>query len=120
VNYVHRLIHPALPTFAEMKQKTIDNASAIKDVTQTPWYSAASATAGRLWRLRDAPDAVTTPVHPGGDENGELNYYDGCCNKSMPRRSRQGRKLMDVIDMHWYPEQLVGGKRIIQFDGTER
>jgi hypothetical protein len=54
--------------------------------------------------LQDAPGRVTTPSHPGGDQSGELHYYEWLLNEVRAAETAQGRTLMDVLDLHWYPE----------------
>jgi hypothetical protein len=109
----HPEIHPYTPTYNELRQKTIDHATAIKDVNPNAlvfggvgygWLEAVS--------LQSAPGALTMPVHPGGDANGELHYYEWLLQQVAIEEAVQGRKLMDVIDLHWYPEATGGGTRI--------
>ncbi len=101
----HPTIHPYAPTFAEMRNKTLAHAGAIKDVNPEAlvfggigygWLEAVN--------LQQATDAVTNPVHPGGDASGELHYYEWLLSEVAAEEARQGRTLMDVIDLHWYPE----------------
>ncbi|HMP07701.1 MAG TPA: glycoside hydrolase family 44 protein, partial [Lacipirellulaceae bacterium] len=109
----HPMIHPYAPTYTEMRDKTIAHASAIKDVNPDAiviggvgygWLEARS--------LQNAPGWTTTPAHPGGDSNGELHYYEWLLRQVAIEEAAQGRKLMDVIDLHWYPEATGGGVRI--------
>jgi hypothetical protein len=101
----HPTIHPFAPTYNEMRDKTIAHASAIKDVNPEAlvfggvgygWLEAVS--------LQDAPGRVSSPSHPGGDHPGELHYYEWLLNEMRIEEAAQGRTLMDVIDLHWYPE----------------
>jgi len=119
----HPEIHPYAPTFAEMREKTIDNAGAIKDVNPNAMVFGG---VGYGWNgfttLQDAVDAVSQPAHPGGDQTGELNYYENLLQQVHNAEVEQGRTLMDVLDLHWYPEaQGVdhdGVSRRITFDRT--
>jgi hypothetical protein len=64
--------------------------------------------------LQDAPDRVTSPSHPGGDEPGELHFYEWLLKETAAAEAAQGRTLMDVLDLHWYPEAQGGGVRIVE------
>jgi hypothetical protein len=113
----HPTIHPYAPTFAEMRSKTIANATAIKDVNPNALvFGGVGYGWNEFTSLQNAPDAVTTPSHPGGDQSGEMHYYEWLLQQVRNEEVVQGRKLMDVIDLHWYPEATGGGVRIT---GTE-
>lgn len=115
----HPTIHPYAPTYQEMRDKTIAHASAIKDVNPDAlvfggvgygWFEAIN--------LQSADDRTTSPSHPGGDQPGELHYYEWLLNEVAAEEAAQGRTLMDVIDLHWYPEARGGGRRIV-FEGPD-
>jgi hypothetical protein len=109
----HPLIHPYAPTFAEMKAKTIAHASAIKDVNpEAVVFGGVAYGWNEFTTLQDSPGRVTAPAHPGGDRTGELHYYEWLLNEVAKEESAQGRTLMDVLDLHWYPEAQGGGTRI--------
>jgi hypothetical protein len=61
---------------------------------------------------------VTTPAHPGGDQSGELHYYEWLLNEMRLAETAQQRTLMDVLDLHWYPEARGGGVRIVFEPGS--
>ena len=112
----HGEVHPYAPTYAEMRQKTIDHAGAIKDVNPNAMVFGG---VGYGWNdfnsLQGAPDQNTNKPapHPGGTyQTGELYFYDYLLQQVHAAEVAQGRKLMDVLDMHWYPEAQGGGVRI--------
>ena len=110
---------PNAPTFAEMRDKTIANATAIKDVNPNALvFGGVGYGWNEFTSLQDAPDAVTTPSHPGGDQTGEMHYYEWLLQQVRNEEIAQGRKLMDVIDLHWYPEATGGGVRITGSETT--
>jgi hypothetical protein len=109
----HPTIHPYAPTFTEMRDKTIAHASAIKDVSpDTLVFGGVGYGWNEFTTLQDAPGRVTTPSHPAGDETGELHYYEWLLQQVRNEEIAQDRKLMDVLDLHWYPEAQGGGTRI--------
>lgn len=111
----HPRLHPTSPTFAELRTKTLSNAAAIKDVNPN---AIVFGGVGYGWNdfttLQDATDATTSPVHPGGDQTGELNFYEYLLKEVRTQEIAQGRTLMDAIDLHWYPEAQGGGVRITE------
>ncbi len=109
----HPLIHPYAPTFAEMKAKTIAHASAIKDVNpDAVVFGGVAYGWNEFTTLQDAPDRQHLPAHPGGDRTGELHYFEWLLSEVAKEEAAQGRTLMDVLDLHWYPEAQGGGTRI--------
>lgn len=115
----HPLIHPYAPTFAEMRDKTIAHASAIKSVNPNALvFGGVGYGWNEFTTLQGAPDAVTSPAHPGGDQSGEMHYYEWLLQQVRNEEIVQGHKLMDVIDLHWYPEATGGGVRITGSETT--
>jgi hypothetical protein len=109
----HPTIHPYAPTFAELRTKTIAHASAIKDVNPSALvFGGVGYGWGEFQNLGGAPDAVTSPSHPGGDQTGEMHYYEWLLQQVRTEEIAQGRKLMDVLDLHWYTEVYADGQRI--------
>jgi hypothetical protein len=104
----HGEVHPSAPTYAELKNDTIAHAGAIKDVNPGAMVFGG---VGYGWNdftsLQGAPDQNTNKPapHPGGTyQTGEMYYYDYLLQQVHTAEVSQGRKLMDVLDMHWYPE----------------
>jgi hypothetical protein len=115
----HPRLHPNATTFAEMGNKTIATAGAIKDVNPN---AVVLGGVGYGWNdftsLQDAPDANLAPAHPGGDQSGELGFYDYLLQNVHNAEVAQGRTLMDAIDLHWYPEATGAGIRITTNDNS--
>lgn len=118
-NETHPRLHPGDPTFAELRSKSIAHATAIKDVNPNAIVLAA---VGYGWNefttLQDAPDRVSIPAHPGGDQTGEMNYYEYLLNELRLAEVAKPYKLVDAIDLHWYPEAQGGGVRITTLDSS--
>jgi len=100
--YTHARIHPDPVRYDELLARTIGTASAIKDVAPGSlvlgpvsygWYG--------FLTLQDAPDA--------GAHGDFLDWY---LRELRSEEMRQGRSLVDVLDLHWYPEATGGGERI--------
>ena len=111
------------PTYAELRKDTIDNASAIKDVNPSAmvfggvgygWSDFTSLQGGMTTR------PTQFCAHPNGNPPDGLEFYDYLLQQVHAAEVSQGRKLMDVLDMHWYPEATGvdknGVSRRITFD----
>jgi hypothetical protein len=109
----HPTIHPYNASFAELRDKTIAHAGAIKDVSpNTMVFGGVGYGWTDFTNLSGAPDAVTSPSHPGGDQVGEMHYHEWLLQQVHNAEVAQGRKLMDVLDLHWYTEVYADGQRI--------
>jgi hypothetical protein len=117
----HPEIHPYAPTYAEMRDKTIANASAIKDVNPNAIVFGGVGYGWAEFRdLQTASDRNSYPAlnHPGGNTNGELDYLEWLLDRVHTEEVAQGRKLMDVLDVHWYPEVYASGVRVSDENST--
>ena len=97
-----------------MRDKTIAHAGAIKDVNPDALVFGG---VGYGWtdftNLSDAPDAVTNPLTPrAAIRLAKCITTSSCCSRSRNAEIAQGRKLMDVLDLHWYTEVYADGQRI--------
>jgi hypothetical protein len=90
-------------TYAEMVQRTEEYASAIKAVA--PWalvFGPVSYGWQGFVRLQDAPD------------NDGRDFLDFYLDSMREAEGRARRRLLDVLDLHWYPEARSGGVRITE------
>jgi Glycoside hydrolase family 44 len=102
----HSEIHPAAVTYAELVQKNTQFATGVKSV---------------------APDAlVFGPVDYGWEGYITLqnapnaagrDWLDFYLTSMSTAEQTAGKRLLDVLDVHWYPEATGGGTRITD-DGT--
>jgi len=98
----HAEIHPAATTYAELLADSIAYSSAIKSVYPTTnIFGPASYGWEGYVSLQNAPDA-----------NGRdfLSFYLQGMNQAG---AAAGKQLLDVLDLHWYPEALGDGLRIV-------
>jgi len=103
----HEVIHPDPVTYAEMVEKTTAYAKAIKAVM---------------------PKAlVLGPVNYGFTGYVNLQYAPDANNRDFQTfylqqmklaHQANGKRLLDVLDVHWYPEAQGGGIRITLPDTT--
>ena len=96
-----------LLTYDDLVKRTIDYSAAIKDVAPGgvtfgggfgTWSGAMNL--GR-W---PTPDPVA----------GTADFLDYFLGKMRDAEQAQGRRLLDVVDLHWYPEARGGGRRITE------
>jgi len=98
----HAEVHPAPVSYAELRDRSIAYAAAIKGVMPN------AVVAGPVnygfygfERLQDAPDAAA---------NG--NFLDWWLQQMKAADTAAGKRLVDVMDLHWYPDARGGGVRI--------
>jgi Glycoside hydrolase family 44 len=102
----HSEIHPSPVTYAELVQKTTAFATGIKAVAPNALvFSPVDYGWEGYITLQNAPDAA------GRDW---LDFYLASMSTAG---QAAGKRLVDVLDVHWYPEATGGGARITD-DGT--
>lgn len=102
----HARIRPQKLTYKEMVDLTTAYASAIKDaVPEALIFGFASYGYAGYMHLQDAPDA------------GGRDFIEFFLAEMKQAEQKAGRRLLDVMDLHWYPEARGGGQRIC-FGGT--
>jgi hypothetical protein len=104
----HSEIHPNPATYAEMVQRSTEYATAVKAVAPDALiFGPASFGWSGYVDLQKAPDAK------GRDF---LEFY---LDTMKAAEKAAGKRLVDVLDVHWYPEARGDGKRIIDKGTTE-
>ncbi len=99
----HPEIHPTAVTYAELSERTIRFASAIKAVwPAAPVLGFVSYGWNGFNNLQNAPDASA---------NG--NFIDYFLGQMKAAEESTGKRLVDYLDLHWYPEAKGGGVRIV-------
>jgi hypothetical protein len=99
--YTHNEIHPNPATYAEMITRSTEYSKAIKNVYPAAtifgpvnygWYG--------FMALQGAPD-----------QNGR-NFLDFYLTGMKAAEAQAGKRLLDVLDVHWYPEAVGDNVRI--------
>lgn len=104
----HAEVHPAATTYAELISKTISFADAIKDAApNSRIFGPVNYGWNGCVNLQNAPDAA------GRDFQA---YY---LQQLAQAEATYGHRLVDVLDMHWYPEATGGGIRITGSDTSD-
>ncbi len=104
-NDTHPVIHPSAVTYAELVSKSITTAAAVKAVApRGKVFGFVSYGFNGFVSLQDAPDAS------GRD------FTDFFLRSLRDAEATHGKRLVDVLDLHWYPEARGGNVRIIGED----
>lgn len=104
----HPRIHPTAPTCAEIIQKNIDLAKAVKKVD--PFAETFGLVAYGFAEYNTFQDATDwAAIQEAGNYSWFLDYYLDSMKKA---EETAGKRLVDVLDLHWYPEAKGGGERI--------
>ncbi len=97
----HARVHPQPVTYAELIRRSIDYSTAIKSVApKAQIFGFVSYGFNGYQSLQNAPDA-----------NGR-DFTDFFLDSMRQAQAASGKRLVDVLDLHWYPEAYGGGKRI--------
>jgi len=104
-SHTHERIHPNKITYAELIKNNIDFASGIKAVApQSLIFGPANYGWHGFRTLQDAPDGK------GRD------FLDTYLEAMKEAEKTTGKRLLDVLDIHWYPEARGGGVRVTEDD----
>ncbi|HEY2882338.1 MAG TPA: glycoside hydrolase family 44 protein [Pirellulales bacterium] len=114
----HAEVHPQTTTYAELIQKSTDTAKAIKSVVPNALvFGGVNYGWGGYVNLQNAPD-------PSSDSTIAtktlLNFQADFLKQMKVADQAAGHRLVDVLDMHWYPEaQGTNGVRIINNETSD-
>lgn len=105
--HTHQRIWPKNPTYAQIIANNIEFATGIKSVApKTLVFGPANYGWQGFRRFQDAPDA------------NNRDFLDVYLAAMKEAGKKAGKRLVDVLDIHWYPEAQGGGIRICFGDGT--
>jgi len=104
----HAEIHPKPVTYDELCMRNVTYATMVKNI----WPEAkvtgfVSYGYTGYVSLQNAPDS--------GSKGDFINYY---LDQMKAAEATAGHRLIDYLDLHWYPEATGGGKRITVSDTT--
>lgn len=99
--HTHERIHPAPVGYDELLGRNVEYAKAVKSVVPgAKVYGSVNYGWAGMTNLQDAPD------------NGGRDYLDFFLAGARDAEQAEGKRLIDVLDFHWYPEAQGGGERI--------
>ena len=101
----HARVHPQKVRYDELLRLTLDYAAAIKEqAPQSLVFGPASYGWHGYTTLQDAPD------------RNNRDFLDFYLQQLRAAEQQQKRRLVDVLDLHWYPEARGGGVRVCEDD----
>ncbi len=117
----HPEVHPAPLTYAELLQKSITYSSMIKSIVpHSLVYGPVSYGWGAYRTLQNARDSAADNAamdpYTGKPYGNFLSYY---LAKMRLAGKAAGKRLLDVLDLHWYPEATGNGTRITTESSTD-
>ncbi|HXC16746.1 MAG TPA: glycoside hydrolase family 44 protein [Holophagaceae bacterium] len=112
-NSTFNLIQPAAPTCAQMLAKTASLASALKAVApDAKLFGPVSYGFNGYWNFQNAADAGSpTP-------DGYAWWLDAYLKAMKAASDDSGTRMLDALDVHWYPETYTASGRITDDQGA--
>ncbi|WP_334074615.1 MULTISPECIES: glycoside hydrolase family 44 protein [Paenibacillus] len=109
----HKYIHPGPAGAEEVLNKGLSAAKAVKKVDpHAEIFGPATFGFDDMYSMQAAPDWPQVQ----GNYDWYLDYY---LDKFRVEREKPGgKRLLDVLDIHWYPETSAGGHRIQELESN--
>ncbi len=110
----HPLIHPRKTGYFELAKKTEECATAVLKVDPSATLLGPVLYGWLAYQnLQEAPESK--------EINQKFGSFVGFYLDQMKSlESKHGKRLVHVLDLHWYPEAMGGGKRITENDASEK
>jgi len=110
----HPRIHPLATTCQEISQKGIDLAKVVKSIDdKAEIFGPVLYGFGAYLNFQSAPDWTT--VSKNKNYSWFIDYY--LDRMKQAESDNGGKRLLDVLDLHWYPE-AIGDNRITNSNAT--
>jgi mannan endo-1,4-beta-mannosidase len=103
----HPRLHPDTPTCQELIDKSIALATVVKNIDQKPLiFGPVTYGFGEMYNFQGAKDWAIL--------KGSYNWFmDLYLDKMKAASQTAGKRLLDVLDMHWYSEAMGNNERIV-------
>ena len=109
----HPRIHPDAAGAAELVNRSIEMAAAVKDVDPGARIFGPALFGFSAFKTLQSPDDWSAL---SGQYAWYIDYY---LDQMRQAENAQGRRLLDVMDLHWYSE-ATGDQRVINTSATSR
>jgi hypothetical protein len=114
--HTHLRIHPKPLTCDELIERSVALSAAVKDVDPTALIIGPALFGYSAYEnLSDKPEVTGWDRYSKQYDNWFINFY---LDRMRQAGEKQGRRLLDVLDLHWYPEARGDGQRIVFNRGT--
>jgi hypothetical protein len=104
----HAEIHPVAVTYAELAQRNVEYAKAIKAVVPN----------ADVWGPVNYGWAGYVNLQGASDSQADGDFLNWWLDQMKAAEQTAGKRLVDGLDLHWYPEATGGGVRIITSQST--
>jgi hypothetical protein len=101
-SYTHAEVHPNAVTYAELAQRNIAYATAIK----------AAAPGAEVWGPVNYGWEGYTTLQGASDSKSDGDFLTWWLGQMSAAEQTAGKRLVDGMDVHWYPEATGDGNRI--------
>lgn len=106
----HPRIHPEPLTCDELVERSVALSLAVKDVDPTALVIGPAFYGWTAFEsLQASPEQTGWDKYAEQYDNWFLNFY---LDRMRRAEQEHGRRLLDVLDVHWYPEARADGTRI--------
>lgn len=106
----HPRIHPRPVQCDELVERSVALSLAVKDVDPTAEIIGPALYGWSAYEsLQAAAELTGWDRYAAQYENWFINFY---LDRMRQAEQQHGRRLLDVLDVHWYPEARAGGVRI--------
>lgn len=110
----HPRIHPDTPSCAEIVQKNAALAAAVKKVDpQAEIFGGVFYGYGDFATFQNAKDWKAIEKAAADGNRPYTWFIDHFLEEMKKAADREGKRLLDVLDIHWYPE-AIGDRRITE------
>lgn len=112
----HLRIHPKPATCDEMIERSVGLSAAVKDVDPTALVIGPALFGWSAFQnLSDKPEVTGWDRYAKQYDDWFISFY---LDRMRGAGEQQGRRLLDVLDLHWYPEARGDGRRIVANGGS--
>ncbi len=104
----HAEVHPVAVTYAELAMRHVEYATAIKAVTPDD----------EVWGPANYGWEGYVTLQNATDSSADGDFVTWWLGQMATAGQTAGKRLLDGLDLHWYPEATGGGTRITGTDTT--
>ncbi len=109
-SHTHARLHPSQPTCVELLSRSIDLARTVKRIDPTAeTFGFVSYGFSGYYSFQGAPDWATEQAKGAGRYRWFVDYF---LDRMRQASTAEGRRLLDVLDLHNYSEHAAGGIRV--------
>lgn len=117
--HTHPLVHPRPASGEELVARSLETARAVKDVDPDALLFGPESFGFSAYNDNAGDQEWPFYLDDARDEGKPLRWFlDWYLDQFAMAEDAEGRRLLDVLSVHWYPEARGGGQRITTADST--